>query len=371
MKRLAIIGVGIVGTGIHGQGIPGMVNGLRRLSETNALTIYSFVPVDKTKTPKGIRIRCTWSNKKSLLKIQFITLALWFVMDHIMNKYDLIHAQSPYPAGVLSVWLNKLFRIPWVLSLHAGEVASMPEVPFGDLLNPRLRRAAFEICPKANLVMTMSQFQADIASANLNLDLNIAVLHRGVEAEVYKRKSLSLPIRFLHVSNYHPVKDYPMLVKTFSLLAQQMDCELVIVGNNYGGDVIEIINSMQLDEKIKLVGAIPTEKMTELFATSHILLHTSRFEGLPMVALEAMAHGVLICGTHVGVMADFSGKYCLTVPPGDYTALAETVANVVKDEVRYQAICEQAYSFIKTRDLQWYVTELEKIYSKVIENDKD
>ena len=86
-----------------------------------------------------------------------------------------------------------------------------------------------------------------------------------------------------------------------------------------------------------------------------------------MVALEAMAHGVLICGTHVGVMADFSGKYCLTVPPGDFNALADTVTNIVKDEARYHELCEQAYAFILTRDLQWYADELEKIYSKVIE----
>ena len=181
-------------------------------------------------------------------------MSLWFVMDHILNRYDLIHAQSPYPAGVLSVWVNKFFRIPWVLSLHAGEVVSLPDVPFGDLLNPHLKRAAFEICPKANLLMTMSQFQADMAHANLNLDLNIAVLHRGVEAKVFKRKTLSLPIRFLHISNYQPVKDYVTLIKTFSLLAQRIDCELVIAGNNYGDDVIQTINSYQLNEKIKLIG---------------------------------------------------------------------------------------------------------------------
>jgi glycosyltransferase involved in cell wall biosynthesis len=262
--------------------------------------------------------------------------------------------------------MNRLFGIPWVLSLHAGEVASLPEVPFGDLLNPHLKKAAFEICPKANLIMTMSQFQADIVRANLKLDLNIAVLHRGVEAQPYKRKSLKHPIRFLHISNYHPVKDYTTLIKTFSLLVQRIDCELVIVGNSYGREVLEMITAMQLQEKIRLIGGLPNEKLAELFATSHILIHTSRFEGLPMVALEAMAHGVLVCGTHVGVMADFSGKYCLTVPPGHFKELAESVVGVVQNEVRYHVLCEQAHSFIKTRNLQWYVTELEKLYFKVI-----
>jgi glycosyltransferase involved in cell wall biosynthesis len=366
MKRLAVIGVGIIGSGPYGQGIPAMVKGLSKLSERYSITVYSFIPIDKTRAPNGIRIRCIWNNKKIFLKLQYLALSLWFVMDHIINRYDLIHAQSPYPAGVLSSWLNRFFRIPWVLSLHAGEVASMPEVPFGDLLNPHLRKAAFEICPKATLLMTMSQFQADIARENLKLDLDIAVLHRGVEATTYKKKTLTYPIQFLHISNYHPVKDYATLFKAFLLVVQQVPCKLVMVGNNYGDEVMNMIDSMQLNGKITFMGPMPNEELKELFAASHILLHTSRFEGLPMVALEAMAHGVLICGTHVGVMADFSGKYCLTVPPGDYMRLANTVADVLRDEMRYQSLCEQAYSFIKTRDLQWYVTELEKIYSKVI-----
>lgn len=366
MKRLAVIGVGIIGSGPYGQGIPAMVKGLRKLSETYAITVYSFIPIDKTKVPSCIRIRCTWNNKKRFLKLQYLALSLWFVMDHILNKYDLIHAQSPYPAGVLSFWLNKLFRIPWVLSLHAGEVANMPEVPFGDLLNPRLRKAASEICPKATVLMAMSQFQADIARESLKLDRDIVILHRGVEATTYVKKSLVYPVRLLHISNYHPVKDYITLLKTFSLLVHQIPCELVVVGNNYDNEVMQMIKSLQLNQKIKFMGTVPNEKLNELFATSHILLHTSRFEGLPMVALEAMANGLLICGTHVGVMADFSGRYCLTVPPGDFAGLADTILRVIKDESRYQALCEQAYLFIKTRDLQWYVTELEKIYSKVI-----
>ena len=365
MRRLAIIGVGIIGTGVHGQGIPGMVNGIKKLHETYAITIYSCIPIDISKAPKGIRVRCTWS-KKRFVKIQFMVLGLWFVLDHLINKYDIIHAQSPYPAGALSVWINKFFKIPWVLSLHAGETAYMPEVPFGDMLNPHLRKAAFNICPKANVVMAMSKFQADTARINLKLDLDIVVLHRGVEAMPFNRKSLTYPIRLLHISNYNPVKDYTTLIKTFSLLAQQISCELIIVGSYYGEEVIQLIDSLQLKDKVNFKGAVQNEQLNELFDTSHLLLHTSRYEGLPMVALEAMAHGILVCGTHVGVMADFSGEYCLTVPPGDYSKLADVLIQVLEDETRYQKLCEQAYAFIKTRDVQWYVNELDRIYSKVI-----
>ena len=68
MKKLAVIGVGMIGSGVHGQGIPAMVKGLEKLSEKYKITVYSFIPVDKTKAPKGIRVRCIWSRKKGSYK---------------------------------------------------------------------------------------------------------------------------------------------------------------------------------------------------------------------------------------------------------------------------------------------------------------
>lgn len=364
-KNLAIIGVGIIGAGALDQGIPAMVNGIIKLQEKYSITIYSFIPVDKTKAPKGIRIRCIWSGRM-LLKIQYAYLVCVFIKDHLIKRYTLIHAQSPYPAGELSLWLNRFFKVPWVLSLHAGETACMPEIPFGDLLTPRLKKAAFAVCSKADLLMTMSQFQADITRQNLKLERDIVVLHRGVKVEPYYSKSLIFPINFLHISNYNLIKDYFTLLNAFALIKAKIPCYLTIVGNNYGEELKHLIISLGLEKNVVVKGVVPNSELKELFISTHIVLHTSRFEGLPMVALEAMANGTVVCGTHVGIMADFSGKCCLTTAPGDYTQLADIVVKIVKDEFRYEQLREQAYQWVKDRDLQWYVTELDKLYSKII-----
>jgi glycosyltransferase involved in cell wall biosynthesis len=68
-------------------------------------------------------------------------------------------------------------------------------------------------------------------------------------------------------------------------------------------------------------------------------------EGLPMVVLEAMAHGVPVIGTKVegvpeAVRADVDG---LLVPPGEPAALAEAVRSFLEGRVDWQALRRNAY----------------------------
>jgi len=369
-KNIAILGTGIIGAGPLDQGIPAMVNALAKLLETHSITLYSFIPINKTKAPEGIRVRCV-TNKNINLKLKYISLFLQFSIDHFFNKFDVVHAQSPYPAGIMSIWLNKFFRIPWILFLDASETIGLPEIPFGDLLNPRLRKAAFEVCSKTKIIVALTQFHADQTRQHMKLDREILVLHRGVSSYSYTEKSLTYPIQFLHISYYHPIKDYVTLFKTFAILHNQFPCELVVLGDGYSANVKELIDSLGIGDKIKFLKPIPNENLNELFSKTHILLHTSIYESQGMVALEAMAHGVVVCGTHVGILADLSEKYCVAVPIGNYQLLAEEVMKIINDESQYHHLKMQAYSWVSGRDLQWYASELEKIYFKGIQANRN
>ena len=365
-KRLAIIGVGMLGAGSLDQGIPAMVNGLIELQsrEKYSITVYSFIPIDRNRSPGGIRVRCISSMRISL-KIKYAILVFQFVVDHLINNFDLIHAQSPYPAGVMASWANRFFKIPWILSLHAGETIALPDVSYGDLLVPRLKKAAFEVCPRADILLTLTRFQADITKKNMMLERDIEILNRGVEVSDYATKSLVYPVRFIHISNYHPIKDYETLLKTFSVLVNQIPCELIIAGDNYDASFEKLITAMGLDGSVKRMGSVPNVSLAALFDTAHILLHTSIYESQAMVVLEAMAHGVVVCGTHVGIMADLADKYCLTVPPKQSDLLADKIVELVKNELRYQEIRRDAYLWVQEHDLKWHVNELEKLYSRV------
>jgi len=66
--------------------------------------------------------------------------------------------------------------------------------------------------------------------------------------------------------------------------------------------IIHFIKFYNLSQYVEVHGY--REDITEIFGTTDILLVTSLTEGLPMVILEAMSHGIAIVSTDVGQIAE-------------------------------------------------------------------
>src|SRR4029077_12231764 len=93
----------------------------------------------------------------------------------------------------------------------------------------------------------------------------------------------------------------------------------------------DIANS-GLGGRIEMLGAVPDEKLTALYAASDLFVLASRFEGYGMAYASALAHGLPVIGTTAGAIPD-------TVPPGagilvepnDVKALARTLRLLIEN----------------------------------------
>ena len=364
-KHLAVIGVGIVGTGKHNEGIPAFVQALQVLSKEYRITVYSFIPVNKQNVSSDIRVRCVpFANMP--IRLCYMYLGVIFFLDHLRKRIDLVHAQSPFPAGVLAFYIRRIFNIPWLLSFHATEAVYMPERNFGDLMNRSLAKKSIAIAQHADAIMTMSKFQVDDIRKNLAVTKSIQVLPRGIEVPALESKRLRLPLQFIHISYYQPVKDHATLLKTIARVNRHVDFELKIIGDNYGQEFENQIRTLAPGVKINVIGPLPHRQIIDELKKADLLIHTSFYEGLPMVALEAMAHGVVVCGTHVGIMADLSGKGCVTAPVGDDERLADAIIGIANAPDKFSSCRTQAHQWVKAHDMNGYISELKKCYDNLI-----
>jgi len=361
-KNVAVIGVGIVGTGKHGQGIPAFVAALRALSAEYRITVYSFIPVDKNKVPETIRVRCVPSQSMSM-RMRYVYLGLLFALDHLRRRFHLIHAQSPVPAGLMARYLQKFFAIRWLLSFHATEAALIPERSFGDLMNASLARHSRQIVNHADLIMTMSSFQAKDVEKNLGASKSIRVLPRGIEVPPLKPKDLASPLLIVHISQYQPVKDHETLLKTFAAINRQINATFTVIGDNYEDAFQHQCEIFAPGVSIHVHGALRRERVREEIEIAHVLLHTSIYEGLPMVAFEAMAYGTIACGTRVGSFLDFPSTCCITAAVGDHEALAREIVSLAGDPDKFQRIRTAAHRWVSEHDINWYLSELKNIYN--------
>jgi glycosyltransferase involved in cell wall biosynthesis len=109
-----------------------------------------------------------------------------------------------------------------------------------------------------------------------------------------------------------------------------------------------------LGERVRLAGQRPFAELADAYRRAHLLVHTSRTEGLPQVLVEALAHGLPVVATAVGGVPELldGGRAGMLVPPGDVAALADAVAVLTDDGDRRSQLVERGLELARERTLE-------------------
>ncbi|MDG9701283.1 glycosyltransferase [Streptomyces sp. DH37] len=141
------------------------------------------------------------------------------------------------------------------------------------------------------------------------------------------------PHRLLAIGRLVPRKGFDQAI---AALAEIPGAELVVAGGPEPALLADDPEAARLRrlagehgvaDRVRLLGAVPHERMPELIRGADLVLSTPRYEPFGIVPLEAMACGVPVVATGVGGHLDsvadrVTGRL---VPPGDPGALARAV----------------------------------------------
>jgi len=137
----------------------------------------------------------------------------------------------------------------------------------------------------------------------------------------------------LVVGRLEPQKGHRILLDAMPLVHRACPrARLVCVGEGALRQELEArVAALGLDASVRFVGQ--QSKVAEWFALADVVVLPSLFEGLPLVAIEALAAGKAMVATAVDgtpeVIVD--GRTGLTVPPRDAAALAAAISRLLRD----------------------------------------
>ncbi|MBG0812648.1 glycosyltransferase family 4 protein [Planomonospora sp. ID82291] len=130
-------------------------------------------------------------------------------------------------------------------------------------------------------------------------------------------------------------KGFDLLIRAFAQVAERHPgWRLRIYGSGAKkAELRRLVTRLGLDGTVALMGR--SDHLPDHLAEASVYALSSRFEGLPMVMIEAMGHGLPVvafdCPTGPGeVLTD--GVDGLLVPPGDVGALAAGIGRLIADE---------------------------------------
>jgi glycosyltransferase involved in cell wall biosynthesis len=168
----------------------------------------------------------------------------------------------------------------------------------------------------------------------------------------------------VNVGRLAPQKDQVLAVRA---LRDIPDATLLIVGDGPARARIEYEARLWgLVDRVVLTGFRTDAR--RLLGAADVALITSRWEGLPLVVLEALAAGVPIVATSVtgvrGLLAD--GRTAVLVPYGDPSAVASGVRRVLRDPGLASALSEGGRELAARHSEDRMVESFLGLYARIV-----
>ena len=271
-------------------------------------------------------------------------------------------------ANILALWARQLSNrnIRVVVSEH-NDMAALVRSPGAgrERLRPLFARLFY---PWADSVVAVSSGAADSLATMTHLPRSsIHVIYNPlIPHDLESRIQVACnhpwlapggPPVLLAVGRLAEQKDYPCLLRALSILRQQMDVRLLILGEGSERPALEtLVAALGLQAVVQMPGFV--ENPFAFMAHASVFVLSSAWEGFPSVLVEAMACAVAVVATDcpsgpAEILED--GRYGRLVPVGDPRMLAEALQDALVAPGPVEAARLRANQFTIERAVQEYL----------------
>lgn len=281
------------------------------------------------------------------------------------DPVDILHAHSPYPAGIARLvvaTLPRRVRPRLMYTLHNtwNSFARPTRVVNGVTM----RWDAAEVAVSELVRSTLSPQRARRVEVLVHgIDL-VAVAEQKDRAGVRAELGLAADAFVVGtVANLRAQKDYPNLLAAAARLRDRgVPVQILAVGQGPLADQIAAEHErLQLQSVVTLLGERPDAVRVMSGCDAFVL--ASNNEGLPVAVMEALALGLPIVATDVGGVPEaVNATNGVLVPRRDPEALADAIARLADDPSRLESLGHGAQASADRFDVRRTVTRLEAIY---------
>ena len=271
-------------------------------------------------------------------------------------KIKNIGRRSLYGKYKLKKLLNKIN--PDIVHTHGSKTSSI----ISSINNNRFKHVATvhgikknkKVYEKADFIIGVSQKTID------GLKNNVAVVTNWWNPSLnkfdHKKNEYALAIGRLE-----KVKGFDLLINSWA----NINTKLVIIGSGKEKNtLINMINSKGLNEKIRIIDNVQKNELISYYRNAKLLIISSRDEGGPRIALEALYLEIPVLSTDVGLMSNILPKELLA-NTNDLVSLQTLLEKYVDkiDTINQDAVFE----FItKDFSIDEKISEIRDIYKSLL-----
>jgi len=314
---------------------------------------------------QGVAVRCLGGGRTADLR--WAARLRRLVVD---RQLDLVHTHAPLP-GIVARMVCAGTGVPLIHTEHNMWTRYRWPTRWGNALTFGRNRAAIAVSSGVSDSIAPLPGGRRPPVQVIRHGTDVANIRRGSDHRVEARRRLGLSVDVPvigSVGNFTPKKDQQGLLAAFAqVLAVRGDAQLVLVGSGpLEAQLRSTADELGVAERVHFVGS--RTDVLDLLPGFDVFALSSRFEGLPIALVEAMATGVASVATAVGGVPEIvdAGRNGLLVPPGRPDELAAAIVALLVDPDLRARVGAAATEIGSALDLREAVRRTEDLYTEVL-----
>jgi len=220
------------------------------------------------------------------------------------------------------------------------------------------------VCVSEMVKSELDRYLPEVANKSI-------VIKNAVEAEDFEE----MPEKehdIIFVGRLEKAKGVDVLLRAIRVLEKNhsVSLKVALAGDGSQGDYLRrMTQDLEIKSRVEFLGI--RRDVSQLMRSSKIFVLPSRWEGLPMVILEAMANKVPVVATSVGGICEIisDGATSLLVKPDDPEELAEKIKVLLDDPSLRKRLSISAFEKVKSEySIKEYCTNMLRLYDEVLKS---
>jgi len=287
------------------------------------------------------------SRTLSILMKNLIVLPKGVYISKIISKMNIdhIHAHWGSTTSTIAYIVSQLTGIPWSFTLHRWDIKE------NNMLKEKAKTAKFVRVISRD---GYNEVLRIIRDEHIN---KCFILHIGVDIPKFTNESKRRDREsFIIVTpaNLIEVKGHKYLIEAIGILRQKgYNIKCYLFGDGpLREDLEKTVNEMNLGDIVIFKGAIPHERLLELYANNEvdcvvlpsIITDKGEYEGIPVSLMEAIAFKIPVISTNTGGIPELLDNDAgIIVEQKNSCELAEAIETLIKDEELRRKLGESGY----------------------------
>lgn len=293
-----------------------------------------------------------FSRTRKTATFKHLFQAGFMVNNHLLKATEITHLHGHFAHSPTSVTMfaSLLSGIPFSFTAHAKDIYTSNQ--------KQLR----EKIAKAQFVVTCTRYNANYLKEIAGpLATPIHCIYHGIDTTLFQsqgaRPNCTPPYNLLTIARITEKKGLPTIYRALAKLqGDGVNFSHVLIGDGDDREtILSLIKELGLEGKCIWLGTKTHKEVLHQFRKSDLFLLGCKIakngdrDGIPNVLVESLAMGVPALATNVSAIPELIHNKTtgLIVPPGDSTAMAEGIMQLLTDSSLRQEVIDKGQSYVK------------------------